>query len=387
VTIMFGISMLKGAIPQDRWDLFDKYYTLLRDRESQKAGADAKLIRDYKRHIDLIHYRSGFVLHVISETAGGASAHLSLENFKELIACHFEEEGYSAAEATVVISELVRIATQRLVLLNCRVEGQVAFDVRSLQEFMAAAQIAASPPGQIISRMRVIALSAHWQHVFRIAASKIFSVPDLGALRTDVVSICHAADNGDLGEDGRTVRAGAKLALELLGDGIGSGSPIWRKALVRRSLSLLDCGASVLDDRLVDQLSLDTLQIYREEIVVRISQGETMAAGAAWTLLFALLRKKDDLVDDLVNEVWPKSPTRALLLHSFVQDDCTELVAAKLRRAVLDSGPDAACEFMERQRPRKSRNGWFTRLGTFPVGVCEEMEMEIGSSCPRQLKL
>ncbi|SHN69630.1 NACHT domain-containing protein [Bradyrhizobium erythrophlei] len=47
VTIMFGISLLKGAIPQDRWELFERYYTLLRDREAQKTGADAKLIRDF----------------------------------------------------------------------------------------------------------------------------------------------------------------------------------------------------------------------------------------------------------------------------------------------------------------------------------------------------
>jgi len=43
VTVLFGISLLKGNVPQDRWDLFDKYYSLLRDREAQKPGGQEPL--------------------------------------------------------------------------------------------------------------------------------------------------------------------------------------------------------------------------------------------------------------------------------------------------------------------------------------------------------
>jgi hypothetical protein len=93
VTILFGISLLKGAIPQDRWELFERYYTLLRDREAQKTGPDSKLIRDFKRQIDTIHYQAGFVLHVISETAGAANPHLTPAQFRALVVRLLADQG------------------------------------------------------------------------------------------------------------------------------------------------------------------------------------------------------------------------------------------------------------------------------------------------------
>ena len=226
VTILFGISLLKGAIPQDRWELFERYYTLLRDREAQKTGPDAQLIRDYKRQIDTVHYQAGFILHVVSEVAGAANPHLSIEQFRALVVRLLSEEEYTPDEISRISGQLVRIATERLVLLACRVEARIAFDVRSLQEFMAAAQIAAFSTTVVVQRLRAVALSAHWQHVFRIAASKIFSVAELSPLRAEVVAICHALDNGDQGEDGRLVRSGARLALELLHDGLAHTAPV-----------------------------------------------------------------------------------------------------------------------------------------------------------------
>jgi hypothetical protein len=345
VTILFGISLLKGAIPQDRWELFERYYILLRDREAQKTGPDAKLIRDYKRQIDAIHYQAGFILHVVSETAGAANPHLTLDQFRSLIVRLLADEEYSTEEVAGISQELVRIATERLVLLACRVEGRIAFDVRSLQEFMAAAQIAAFSSTIVVQRLRAISLSAHWQHVFRIAASKIFSVAELGPLRSEVVAICHALDNGDLGEEGRLVRAGASLALELLHDGLAHTAPLYRRNLVRRALAILDVGPWMLDQRLKHQLVSGTAKVFHEEITTRLAQGDTPAAKAAWTLVVDLLSIDDAFAEGIILGHWPADPKRALSLLDATRGEWTDELVRRIRAAQEDAGPLASHRF------------------------------------------
>jgi len=345
VTILFGISLLKGAIPQDRWELFERYYTLLRDREAQKTGPDAQLIRDYKRQIDTIHYQAGFILHVLSETAGAANPHLSLEQFRSLVVRLLSDEEYSPEEIASISDQLVRIATERLVLLACRIEGRIAFDVRSLQEFMAAAQVAAFSSPVIVQRLRAIALSAHWQHVFRIAASKIFSVAELSPLRSEVVAICHALDNGDLGEDGRLVRSGARLALELLHDGLAHTAPVFRRNLVRRALSILDIGPDMLDPRLKFQLVPGTAKVFHEEISGRIAQGNTPAAKAAWTLVSDLLDADPAFAEGVLLANWPSDAERAIQTVNVTNGEWTTKLIEKIRLSQAEAGPRAAHAF------------------------------------------
>jgi hypothetical protein len=379
VTILFGISLLKGAIPQDRWELFERYYILLRDREAQKSGSDAKLIRDYKRQIDAIHYQAGFILHVVSETAGAANPHLTLDQFRSMVVRLLADEEYSPEEVSDISDKLVRIATERLVLLACRVEGRIAFDVRSLQEFMAAAQIAAFSSAVVVQRLRAISLSAHWQHVFRIAASKIFSVAELGPLRSEVVAICHALDNGDLGEDGRLVRSGASLALELLHDGLAHTAPIFRRNLVRRALAILDVGPEMLDPRLKLQLVPGTAKVFHEEITGRLAQGDTPAAKAAWALVADLLHVDAAFAEGIILANWPSDSQRALSVLDVRRGDWTKELIQRIRAAQADAGPlvshrfasslDWDDDFEERQEASDERKLRFSILPRGMLGL------------------
>jgi hypothetical protein len=138
VAILFSLVETKGGVPTDRWTLFHRYYELLRDREAAKEGSTAKLLRDYRSHIDQIHYDAGFLLHVRAEYSGSANPYLARNEFQKLIERQLRSEGHSSKTIAEVSQEIVRIATDRLVLLGCKVQEQIAFDVRSLQEFMAA---------------------------------------------------------------------------------------------------------------------------------------------------------------------------------------------------------------------------------------------------------
>jgi hypothetical protein len=312
VTILFGIALLKGAIPHAKWDLFERYYTLLRDRESQKLGQDAALFRDFKRQIDAIHYEAGFILQITAESAGSATSFLTSSQLTELITKILRADEFDDNRISHVVTELSRIATERLVLLAQRIEGRIAFEVRSLQEFMAAGQLTSASSVPITERLRAIALSAHWRHVYRIAASKIFSVTDLTFLRPDVVAICHALDNGDLGEEPRIVRAGARLAIDLLADGVAASAPRFKRALLRRAISNLDDGSDKIDQRLHTLLDEDTYEIFNEEINLRLLQENSPAANAAYTVLGRLLQTHPQWSEAKFFEYWPTGPDQVL---------------------------------------------------------------------------
>lgn len=66
---------------------------------------------------------------------------------------------------------------------------------------------------------------------------------------------------------------GARLALDLLADGIGINHPISRKKLVVHALDLLELGPSNLDERLVSIWQPETADIYEERLRHWLSSG------------------------------------------------------------------------------------------------------------------
>lgn len=312
VTIIFGIAALAGSIPRDRWHLFHRYYTLLRDRESRKQGWIGQIISDYGNHIDALHHEAGFLLQVAAESAGSARPYLTPDHFRALAERLLRDEGYNEAEVHSIARSLVQIATDRLVLLSARVEGRIEFDVRSLQESMAAMQLMSGDFMVITNRLRRIAPSAHWRHVFRIAASKIFAERGLQNLRNQVLSICDALDCGDDDPDSRTTRAGAKLALDLILDGVAAGAPKSERALALRAIGLLDLGSGPFNDQLWQVCSPRTEELVYDEVFARLQQHNTPAAFAAWKFAFELLISNAERAEHMIIQNWPSDDDLAL---------------------------------------------------------------------------
>jgi hypothetical protein len=369
VAIMFGIILLKGAVPKDRWELFDRYYTLLRDREAQKPGS---IVREFKRQIDVLHQQVGFLLHVRSEGAGKSVSFILPEEFNLIIRRLLIEEGYEESDAVRISAEIERTATDRLVFLTARVSNQIAFDVRSLQEFMAAGQITAASSVNLVERLRAISTSPHWRNVFRIVASKIFSVADFGNYRDDVVGICHGLDSGDLGEEFRLTRAGAALALELLGDGLAVNAPKYRKSLLRRGIAVLDVSPTSISQSLLGQLSDENKELISDELKVRLLQGNTIAEEGAFKFLFAALHMETKWAEERILKHWPNDPSRALRI--FANADLapsTPHICERLRADQWNAGPAAAQEFalaVERVVPTDSA----LKLSVIPHGYLDE---------------
>jgi hypothetical protein len=238
VMLLFQLVATHNNIPKDRWTLFHRHYETLRDREIAKGGATGQTIREYRSQIDSIHQDVGYLLHLRAEGAGGANAYLSDMEFERLVAARLERDGFEA-DAETLAPEIANLATNRLVFLRSQVDGQVAFDVRSLQEFMAAARLTASPESLIRERLFEIAGRSHWLHVFKIACSKIYASNAHEALRAPTIGLLDSLDAGDRSLDDRLLKSGARLALQLLDDGTATGVPVYRRQLTVRALRLL----------------------------------------------------------------------------------------------------------------------------------------------------
>lgn len=238
VLLLLQLVATHNNIPKDRWTLFYRHYETLRDREIAKGGINGNTIRDYRSQIDSIHQDAGYLLHLRAEIAGGADAFFTDDEFKKLVFDRLCHDGFDE-EASTLAPVIASLATNRLVFLRSQVAGQVAFDVRSLQEFMAASRLTASPEHQIRNRLETIAGRAHWLHVFKIACSKIYGSGTHEALRTPLIALLDSLDAGDRCMDDRRLKIGARLALQLLVDGIGRSLPLYRRQLAVRTLNLL----------------------------------------------------------------------------------------------------------------------------------------------------
>ncbi|MGF6175448.1 NACHT domain-containing protein [Ensifer sp. 4252] len=238
VSLLFALVETRNNIPKDRWTLFYRYYEILRDREIAKGGESGELIGQYRNEIDRLHYEIGYLLHLRGEESGGANSYLTENEFTGIVAAQLQRSGYEDGQEALA-ARIVNLATLRLVFLRCRTDGQIAFDVRSLQEFMAAARIMTSPESLIKARLRKIAGISHWLHVFKIACSKVYSSADLEELREEITAILDGLDSGDRNPEDALIMSGARLAAQMLGDGVPGQAPSAKRNLLSRAMRLV----------------------------------------------------------------------------------------------------------------------------------------------------
>ena len=355
VSILFTLVETRGGVPADRWSLFQRHYLLLRDREAAKEGSTARLLRDYGSQIDQVHYDAGFLLHVRAEAAGSADAYLDEDEFEALIHKQLNSEGYSEDNIVKVKRELRRIATDRLVLLGSKVGGRISFDVRSLQEFMAAARIMSSPEQCIEDRLREIAGRTHWRHVFRIAASKAFALTELSHFRRHIIHVCDALDKGDLGEGDKAIQSGAHLALDLLMDNIAARLPEMRRALATRALEVFHSTPPAFKVSLAPFLDEDTKQTFESNILGILSRPDDLGTISVWRFLIQVMNTRPPYkiwAEDILLDAWPSDPVIALeMVRSVEPPNDSERFIVRLNETQLSAGPIIAVEHLQELSP------------------------------------
>jgi hypothetical protein len=238
VLIMTFILERFGNLPPDRFQLFWRYYETVYDREAAKNTTLASLLTQHRSSITQLHEAVGLVLQARAETSADARALLPVSELGTLAEARLLELGHSAgSDASALAGKIVTAATQRLVLLVPAENNTVMFEVRSLQELMAARALSNGTDGEVRSRMDSAAPSPHWRNTWVFAAGRLFSEgPDH---RRDLIAeVVETADKRP-GWPGWLCPAGPELAADLLDDGLAATAPKWQRRLVDVALRSL----------------------------------------------------------------------------------------------------------------------------------------------------
>jgi hypothetical protein len=285
VTIMSLLLEGRERPPQARYALFEAYYDTIYAREVAKPGHLARLLESQRNNVNALHNRVGLLLQLQAEQ-GEAEASLPRDHLGELAVDRLISEGFEEVAARSLADQIVTAVTHRLVLLVPKGLDEVGFEVRSIQEFMAARAIVTGQDAAVIDRLREIVPSVHWRNTWLLAAGRIFTERE--HIRGLLMSILGEADNSD--ELHLAVLPGADLALDMLEDDVAINTPNIRRMLVSHALTLLQRAP---DESLVRRASV-LFDCANDDRVIRISvdqaidqalQGSTAQREAARLLL------------------------------------------------------------------------------------------------------
>jgi energy-coupling factor transporter ATP-binding protein EcfA2 len=316
VTILTALVQQKGRVPSERWRLFGSYFDFTYNREIERETYASRLLAEHRPYVEEIHRRVGLLLQTEGENAGGAAARMSRDRLQEVAGVVLQEDEIDEDKRHDLVKRIVDAAEFRLVFLVEPEPGSFGFEIRSLQEFMAAWALTQGPDAAVEARLLQIAKAPLFRNVLLFAASRLFS--DRASSRDMFAErICPAVD-ADAGDAvARIAKAGAQLALEVLEEGSAQLQPKRARALMERAVALLDFPPGIEHARLARAATPDTAPVLQSAIQGRLGAGtgdETAAVLSAWVCLVEATNLDAAWAERIANEWWDnlKAPSRVL---------------------------------------------------------------------------
>lgn len=239
VTIMSLLLERRRRAPSSRFALFDAYFDTIFAREVDKRGSTAEFLERHKHAVEYLHQEVGIRLQLAAGAGEDGRNGLNPDELISIVVARLESEGFDGLGARNLAKKIVDSARRRLVLL-VPVEGgpQAGFEIRSLQEYMAARAIISgdATDNQIISRIRATATSSYWRNTWLLAIGGIFR--DRERIRRELITLLEEID--DQSELASLIAPSTLLSLEIVEDEIAVGSPIFQRLLAKRCLTILD---------------------------------------------------------------------------------------------------------------------------------------------------
>ncbi|MBF6289055.1 NACHT domain-containing protein [Nocardia cyriacigeorgica] len=239
VLIMTIIVEGAGRIAPDRYSLFWGYYETVFKRERHKQTTLAQLLQDHASTILTLHQHVGFELQVSSES-DSSTALMRPEDLRKVAWKVLHDAGYRPSDVdSELLSRIVIAATHRLVLLTPMSRGQdgLGFDVRSLQELMAARFLTTGPIEQVIARLATAAANPHWRNTWIFAAGHLFAEPQPHQHEA-IVSLVERIDRDAAHRLGRVCPIAPGLALDLIDDGMTRSHPKFHNRLLTSAFEI-----------------------------------------------------------------------------------------------------------------------------------------------------
>jgi hypothetical protein len=302
VTIMLSLIELGGYPPEQRWQLFNQYYDTIFKREKERDTAFSALLREYEADIHWIHRRAGWVLQQRNAEAGKTAARLSHEEFDDLVHLRLIRRGHKDdAALAALVGQMRKAATDRLVLLVGNTAEDIGFEIRSLQEFMAAEHSFDGDDEVVRRTLQLIAPHAYWRNVFLFMAGRIFFNKEV--LVDSVLGICNRL-NEPL-EDAALARtlAGSRLAMALLEDDACRKQPANTRQLARLAARLMDLPLADDRARLGALFAREAGEVLAQELNCRLEGAN--ASAEAWMLGLDLARGEQEWAQALVKRHFP----------------------------------------------------------------------------------
>ena len=306
VTIMTALVDRMGQPPEARWNLFKAYYDVIYQREVERNIPASELLRSYKPDINAIHNQVALLLQIDSERTGLTDAKLSSQRFIALVEERLKGEGHNGENLENLKREIVAAAVERLVYLVGLESDQVGFEIRSLQEFMAAESLMEGGDEDVEVRLREIAPIPNWRNVFLFASGKCFA--DRQHLRDMVLSICTRMNERQGDQVAGIHLAGSGLAIELLDDGLSRHQPKYVESFARIAIRALDGPNTEFHKQLSSIYEPQLEKIYFEEITRRLSDPRDYIRVNAWNCLLHLVGYRVQWAQEIADEYWPSDP-------------------------------------------------------------------------------
>jgi hypothetical protein len=236
----------------------------------------------------------------------------------------------------------------------------VGFEVRSLQEFMAARALLRGDSTAVLERLKRLAPSSHWRNTWLLAAGRAFTHHE--HLRDPIVTLLEDVDTDSLLN--MLVLPGAQLAMDILNDDIAAQAPRYRLLFAKRALELLDYPPDAASSRLGDTLrgvceahpptrlmvenavdrALATRGPSSVAAVMVLGQWEQATGGLATSARQRLHRlvhgldKHQRRVLAPLGEMYPRSPLQALAAVDPLPKARSGRLANRVRRYVHTAG-------------------------------------------------
>jgi energy-coupling factor transporter ATP-binding protein EcfA2 len=312
VTIMVTLLRKGGRPPRERWNLFQRYYEVIYDRELTKQTEAADLLREHKTHVDLIHARAALLLQVESEYAERTEALFTRERLEAVADAVLNEAGFEGDTRRDLVAKILRAAEQRLVFLVEPRPGKFGFEIRSLQEFKAAKALAGKSEQDTLNRLLHIAKSGSFRNVTLFLSSKL--IVDGGDPREKLASeICPALERDPHDPLAKAVAAGSVLALDILEEGAALSHPRCAADLMRIAVSLLDLPPNVHQPRLARLVLGSPSSVHekiepllRDALQTRLSHKDVQDRLGAWMALLTLAENDSPWALPMAESAWRK---------------------------------------------------------------------------------
>ncbi len=213
VLILAILLSQTGRVPQNRWRLFSEYYRVIFDRERDRENPSSQVLSELPDLIHRLHWEVGYRLHIRAERQGAATATMPHTELMAIVQERLAELGFDPGHRARLERNIGEALLERLVFLTSPREGEVGFELRSLQELAAAERLFQGPEELLRRRIEVIARPTHWRNVLLFCVGRLLAERD--HILPELPLLCAEFDERP---DLLDARVGTRLALALLGE-------------------------------------------------------------------------------------------------------------------------------------------------------------------------